>query len=60
MMSIYLCMYLCVIGNGYDTKEIFKQVFFTIRKCLELASNVLSTLVLINTALFTSTNVNYK
>ena len=60
MVSIYLCMSLCVIGNGYDKKNIFEQVFFTIRRCPELASNVLRTFILINTALFISTNVNYK
>ena len=60
MVSIYLCMYLCVIGNGYDKKNIFEQVFFTIRRCPELASNVLRTFILINTALFISININYK
>ena len=53
-------MYLCVIGNGYDKKNIFEQVFFTIRRCPELASNVLRTFILINTALFISININYK
>ena len=53
-------MYLCVIGNGYDKKNIFEQVFFTTRRCPELASNVLRTFILINTALFISININYK